>query len=111
MPSVLCNVALWLKHAKEVRALSEVVSDLEEKEQMLVVAVGFDRIAELAKEQAILKEQHHRSTHRPARAWRAQKRRARKNAAPRVRRARPVLTGSNERLSLHPESKSTHSVA
>ena len=111
MPSVFCNVALWLEHAKEVRALSEVVSDLEEKEQMLVVAAGFDRIAELAKEQAMLREQHHRSTHRPARAWRAQKRRARKNASPKARRARPFLTKSNERLSLHPESKSSHSVA
>ena len=111
MASVLCDVTLWLEHAKEVRALCEVISDPKEKEQMLVVAAGFDRIAELAKEHAMLKEQHHRSTHRPARAWRAQKRRARKNAAPRVRRARPVLTRSNERLSLHPESKSTHSVA
>jgi len=111
MASALCDVNLWPEHAKEVRALSEVISDPEEKEQMLVVAAGFDRIAELAKEHAMLKGQCHRSTHRPARAWRAQKRRARKNAAPRVRRARPVLTRSNERLSLHPESKSTHSVA
>ena len=68
MASVLCEVTLWLEHAKEVRALNEVISDPEEKEQMLVVATGFDRIAELAKEQAMLKEQPHRSTHRPARA-------------------------------------------
>ena len=32
------------------------ISDAEEKEQMLVVAAGFDRIAELAKEQATLEE-------------------------------------------------------
>jgi hypothetical protein len=88
MPSVLCNVALWLEHAKELRALSEVISDPEEKEQMLVVAAGFDRIAELAKEQALLQEQYHRSAPRPARAWRAQKRRARKNVALKARRAR-----------------------
>ena len=101
MASILCDVNLWLEHAKEVRALSEVISDPEEKAQLLVVAVGFDRIAELAIEQAMLKEQHHRSTHRPARAWRARKQRARKNAAPKARRARPFLTKSNERLSLH----------
>ena len=77
MPSVLCDVALWLEHAKELRGLSEVVSDPEEKEQMLVVAAGFDRIAELAQEQAALQEQCHRSAHRPARAWRTQKRQAR----------------------------------
>ena len=88
MASVLCDVTLWLKHAKEVRALSEVVSDPEEKEQMLVVAAGFDRIAELAKEQATLQEQYHNSTDRPAHL-RAQTRRARKNAAWKARRARP----------------------
>jgi hypothetical protein len=58
MPSVLCDVSLWLEHAIEVRALSEVISDPEEKEQMLVVAAGFDRIAQLAGEQATLKEQY-----------------------------------------------------
>ena len=56
MTSVLCDVTLWLEHAKEVRALCEMISDLEEKEQMMVVAAGFDRIAELAKEQAMLEE-------------------------------------------------------
>ena len=93
MASVLCDVTLWREHAKELRALSEVVSDPEEKEQMSVVAAGFDRIAELAKERAALQEQYHRWTHRPARAWRAQKRRARKNAASKARRARPFLAG------------------
>ena len=58
MASVLCDVTLWLEHAMEVRALSEVISDLEEKQQMLVVADGFDRIAQLAKEQVALKEQY-----------------------------------------------------
>ena len=58
MASVLCDVNLWLAHAKEVRALSEVISDPEEKQQMLVVADGFDRIAQLAGEQAVLKEQY-----------------------------------------------------
>jgi len=58
MASVLCDVTLWLKHAMEVRALSEVISDPEEKQQMLVVADGFDRIAQLAKEQATLQEQY-----------------------------------------------------
>ena len=101
MTSVLCDVTLWLEHAKEVRALCEVISDPEEKEQMLVVAAGFDRIAELAKEQAMLQKQCRRSTYRPARASRAQKRRARKNAAPKARRARPFLTKTNERLPLH----------
>ena len=100
MPSVLCDVALWREHAKELRALSEVVSDPEEKEQMLVAAAGFDRIAELAKEQAALQEQYHRSTDRPARAWRAQKRRARKTAASKARRANrtgTVDTRTNQR--------------
>ena len=101
MTSLLCDVTLWREHAKEARALSELISDPEEKQQMLVVAAGFDRIAELAKEQAALQKQYHRSTHRPARAWRAQKRRARKNAASKARRARPFLARSNERLSLH----------
>ncbi len=58
MTSVLCDVALWVEHAKEVRALYEMISDPEEKEQMLMVAAGFDRIAELAKEQAALEEQY-----------------------------------------------------
>jgi hypothetical protein len=58
MTSVLCDVTLWLEHAKEVRALYEIISDPEEKEQMLIVAAGFDRIAELAKEQATLQEQY-----------------------------------------------------
>jgi hypothetical protein len=58
MPSVLCDVSLWLEHAIEVRALSEVISDPEEKQQMLVIAAGFDRIAQLAGEQAALKEQY-----------------------------------------------------
>ena len=53
MASILCDVTLWLEHAKKVRALCEMISDPEEKEQMMVVAAGFDRIAELAKEQAI----------------------------------------------------------
>ena len=56
MTSVLCDVNLWLAHAKEIRALSEIISDPEEKQQMLVVAAGFDGIAELAKEQAALEE-------------------------------------------------------
>ena len=58
MASILCDVSLWREHAKEVRALSCVISDPEEKEQMLVVAAGFDRIAELAREHASLKAQY-----------------------------------------------------
>jgi len=58
MASVLCDVTLWLEHAKEVRALSEVISDPEEKQQMLVVADGFDRIAQLAKEQVTIEGQY-----------------------------------------------------
>jgi len=99
MISLLCDVTLWLEHAKEARALSGLISDPEEKQQMLVVAAGFDRIAELAKEQARLQEQYHRSTDRHARAWRAQKRRARKNAASKARRARLFLTRSRARYS------------
>ncbi len=57
MASILCDVSLWLEHAREVRALSGVISDPEEKQQMLVVAAGFDRIAELAKEHASLQAQ------------------------------------------------------
>ncbi len=59
MASVLCDVSLWLEHAKEVRALSGSISDPEEKEQMLVVAAGFDRIAELAREHASIAAQYH----------------------------------------------------
>ncbi len=92
MTSVLCDVTLWLEHAKEVRALCEMTSDPEEKEQMLVVAAGFDRIAVLAEEQATLQEQYHCSTDRPARAGRARKQRARKTRASKARRARPFLT-------------------
>ena len=58
MASVLCDITLWLEHAKEVRALCDVMSDPEEKQQMLVVADGFDRIAQLAKEQVALQEQY-----------------------------------------------------
>jgi hypothetical protein len=58
MASVLCNVSLCLEHAQEARALSEVISDPEEKEQMVVVAAGFDRIAELAQEHATFKVQY-----------------------------------------------------
>ena len=111
MPSVLCDVALWREHAKELRALSEVVSDPEEKEQMLLVAAGFDRIAELAKEQARLQEQYHRSTDRPARAWRARKRRARKTPASKARRARPFLTRNGQRLQLPIRLKSSYMAA
>ena len=111
MASVLCDVTLWLEHAKEVRALCEVISDPEEKEQMLFVAAGFDRIAELAKEQAMLREQYHRSTHRPARAWRAQKRRARKTPASKAQRASPFLTRNEQRLQLPLRLKSGHLVA
>ncbi len=91
MTSVLSDVTHWLEHAKEVRALCEMISDLEEKEQMMVVAAGFDRIAELAKEQAMLEKQCRHSTCRPAHASRAQNRRAHKDAAPRARRARLFL--------------------
>ena len=111
MPSVLCDVALWLEHAKELRALSEVVSDPEEKEQMLVVAVGFDRIAELAQEQAALQEQYHRSTDRPARAWRAQKRQARKTTASKARRARLFLASTSRGYNRTLRLKSGHSAA
>ena len=111
MPSVLCDVALWLEHAKELRALSELVSDPEEKEQMLVVAAGFDRIAELAKEQATLQEQYHCSTDRPGRAWRAQKWRAPKTPASKARRARTFLTGNKQRLQLPLRLKGGHLVA
>jgi len=58
MASILCDVSLWLEHAIEVRALSEVISDPEEKQQMLVVADGFHRIAQLAKEQVTIEEQY-----------------------------------------------------
>jgi hypothetical protein len=58
MASVLCDESRWLEHAQNARALSEVISDPEEKEQMLVVAAGFDRIARLAKEQATFAEQY-----------------------------------------------------
>lgn len=56
MNSVLYDVTLWLEHAKEVRDLSEMVSHPEEKAQMLVVAAGFDHIAQLAKEHAAFEE-------------------------------------------------------
>jgi hypothetical protein len=85
---------MWLcglSTPKNCVALSDVVSDPEEKEQMLVVAAGFDRIAELAQEQATLQEQYPCSTDRPGRAWRAQKRRAPKTAASKARRARTFL--------------------
>ncbi len=111
MTSILCDVSLWREHAKEVRALSELISDPEEKQQMLVVAAGFDRIAELAKEQATLQEQYHRSTHRPARARRAQKRRARNTPASKARRARPFLTRSRARYSCALGLNSGHLVA
>ena len=110
MASVLCDVTLWLEHAKEVRALSEVVSDPEEKQQMLVVADGFDRIAQLAGEQAALKEQYEYSMDRPI-PLRAQTRRARKNAAWKARRARPFPARSNERRVLSAGQKRSRVIA
>jgi len=58
MASVLCNVSLWLEHAQEARALGDAISDPEEKQQILEIAAGFNRIAELAKEQATIKAQY-----------------------------------------------------
>ena len=48
MVSPLFDVQLWLDHANEVRALSRAVADRRTKQQMLAVAAGFDRIANLA---------------------------------------------------------------
>ncbi len=48
MQSTLCNAQLWLGHAEQVRSLSKAVSDPRTKQQMLHVAAGFDRIANLA---------------------------------------------------------------
>jgi ATP phosphoribosyltransferase regulatory subunit HisZ len=48
MQSTLYNAQLWLGHAEKVRALSKAVNDPRTKQQMLAVAAGFDRIADLA---------------------------------------------------------------
>ena len=45
---ILYNVQLWLKHAEEARALSTVIADPQTRQQMLDIAVGFERIAGLA---------------------------------------------------------------
>jgi hypothetical protein len=58
MQSVLYNVPLWLGHAEEARALAEDMTDPETKQKMLAVAEGYDHIAELAKEQAKIKEHY-----------------------------------------------------
>jgi len=48
MQSTLYNAQLWLGHAERVRTLSKAVADPKTKQQMLTVAAGFDRIADLA---------------------------------------------------------------
>jgi hypothetical protein len=78
---------------------------------MLVVAAGFDRIAELAQGQAALQEQCHRSAHRPARAWRAQKRQARKTIASKARRARLFLASTSRGYNRTLRLKRGHSAA
>jgi len=83
MASILCDVTLWLEHAKEMRALCEVVADPEEKQQMLAVAAGFDRIAELAKEQAAVEERWRlcvKASRHPARMSSLAKKTTRKGA-------------------------------
>jgi hypothetical protein len=50
MQSTLYNAKLWLGHAEHVRTLSKTVTDPRTKQQMLTVAAGFDRIANLAVE-------------------------------------------------------------
>ncbi len=58
MSSVLYDVPRWLQHAEEARASAQEIADPETKQKMLVVAEGYDRIAELAKEQAKLKGEY-----------------------------------------------------
>lgn len=48
MPTKLYNVQLWREHAAQARALSRALSDPKTKQQVWDIAVGFDRIAELA---------------------------------------------------------------
>jgi hypothetical protein len=48
MQSTLYNAQLWLGHAEKVLTLSKVVNDPSTRQQMLTVAAGFDRIADLA---------------------------------------------------------------
>jgi len=48
MQSTLYNAQLWLGHAERVRTLSKLVADPRTRQQMLAIAAGFDRIANLA---------------------------------------------------------------
>lgn len=48
MQSTLYNPHVWLGHAERVRSLSKSVGDPHTRQQMLRVAAGFDRLADLA---------------------------------------------------------------
>jgi hypothetical protein len=57
MDSILFDTHHWLARAEEARALATKIADAETKQQMLVVALGYERIARLAEEQARLMEE------------------------------------------------------
>ena len=64
MPGTLYDVELWSRHAAEARALSRTIADPQTRRQILNVAAGFDRIAQLASQLASASERPKRG--RPA---------------------------------------------
>lgn len=69
MRETLYDVDLWCSHAAEARALSQAIADPQTRQQMLIVAAGFDRIAQLAGQLVSVSEQ--RNMQRPASVIRA----------------------------------------
>ena len=57
MPSILYNSEHWLAYAEEARALADQVADPQTKRQMHIVALGYERIARHAEEQARLMQE------------------------------------------------------
>jgi hypothetical protein len=58
MTSIIYDAEHWLARAEEARALARKMVVPEIKRQMLVIALGYERIARHAEEQAKLREKY-----------------------------------------------------
>jgi hypothetical protein len=58
MDSIIFDTQHWLARAAEARAIASKMADPELKRQMLIIALGYERIARHAEEQAQLREKY-----------------------------------------------------
>jgi hypothetical protein len=58
MDSIIFDTQHWLARAEEARAIASKMADPELKRQMLIIALGYERIARHAEEQARLREKY-----------------------------------------------------